>query len=1172
MAFSIRALGIVLLVLQPVVFGQVPSSSFVNYEVAPIHAMDLSPGGNLLAIVNTADMRVEIFSLSQGVPVPEAIVAVGLEPVSVRFRSDDELWVVNNLSDSVSVIDIPERQVIATLKTLDDPYDVVFAGSPERAFISCGLPSMLQVFDPANLLSAPVATPLQGNTPRALAVSADGSTVHVAFFHSGNRSTIISGGMSSPGSAIVTFPPDVVSNNSGPHGGVNPPPNSGSVFSPTRNVAAGTPPRVSMIVKQDAQGVWRDDTGADWTNWISGANASASGRHPGWQLIDHDLAVVDANTMQVQYVGGMMNLCMALDVNPVSGLVAVVGTEAHNEIRFEPNIQGRFIDVVAGLADPASLQVLGVVDLNAELTSQYNGGAPLPLSERTKALGDPRSIKWTSDGQFAFVAGMGSNNVVIYDETGQRVGQPIALREGPVGLAIDEAREQIYVLNRFDGSISVVDLVTQAETSLVRYFDPTPTVIRAGRKHLYDTHESSAIGQIACASCHIDSRMDRLSWDLGNPAGDTVLLSQRDLNRSNTFQIPIGFGINVVIGDDGNLSDFHPMKGPMLTQTLQDIIGKEPFHWRGDRFGLEEFNGAFIDLQGRGSQLTGTEMAAFEAFLATIHYPPNPHRNLNNTLPTSLNLVGHYATGRFSLPAGAPLPAGNAVAGLAQYRIVDGAPVVGMRLDRGIFGCVSCHTLPTGGSTDRRWQSNNWVSIPRGANNENHLLVMNVSDVTPDPVQHTLKVPHMRNLHERVGFNMHSGNPSTAGFGYMHDGSGPSIADFIANPAFNFQSDQQIANVVALLLSWSGSDFQLHGAPPPSVTNVALEPPGVFSQDSHAAVGQQETIYDPGQSTTRLNELISVVGASTRIQLVAKRSGIGAPRGYLMVSGGSFTADFPGEQATLSQLTGSTGSGVSVTFTVVPAGTGQRLGIDRDMDSYLDYQEIVNCTDPNDPSSFGEAQCASVQAGYVVHNGWSGVGSNVDSVKQVYLQTGTPTTLTYNNLINSLHGINGIALDVDSLADPDNISTADFVFQVSPQGLFDEPANAPVNWAAAAAPSSISVAQGSPDRISIAWNDHAIENRWLRITILATARTGLASEEVFYIGHLRGETTGVDGGSYSVAFADIQEIRNAIGNSVNSSSIMDIDKNGAVAFADIGSMRPNIGTQLTNITVPPPSE
>jgi hypothetical protein len=40
-----------------------------------------------------------------------------------------------------------------------------------------------------------------------------------------------------------------------------------------------------------------------------------------------------------------MNICMAVGVHPVTGEVSVVGTEATNVIRFEPNIQGRFTRV-----------------------------------------------------------------------------------------------------------------------------------------------------------------------------------------------------------------------------------------------------------------------------------------------------------------------------------------------------------------------------------------------------------------------------------------------------------------------------------------------------------------------------------------------------------------------------------------------------------------------------------------------------------------------------------------------------------------------------------------------------------------------------------------------------------------------------------------------------------
>ena len=61
------------------------------------------------------------------------------------------------------------------------------------------------------------------------------------------------------------------------------------------------PPAVALIVRQDREGRWRDDNGGDWTAFVSGAAAWKSGRPVGWTLLDHDLAVVDARSLEVRY-------------------------------------------------------------------------------------------------------------------------------------------------------------------------------------------------------------------------------------------------------------------------------------------------------------------------------------------------------------------------------------------------------------------------------------------------------------------------------------------------------------------------------------------------------------------------------------------------------------------------------------------------------------------------------------------------------------------------------------------------------------------------------------------------------------------------------------------------------------------------------------------------------
>ena len=69
-----------------------------------------------------------------------------------------------------------------------------------------------------------------------------------------------------------------------------------------------------------------------------------------------------------------------------------------------------------------------------------------------------------------------------------------------------------------------------------------------------------------------------------------------------------------------------PRQGPQTRSTHARKV-------QHGKAGLEEFNPAFVGLLGDDVQLTATEMQEFEDFLATIAYPPNPFRNLDNTLP-----------------------------------------------------------------------------------------------------------------------------------------------------------------------------------------------------------------------------------------------------------------------------------------------------------------------------------------------------------------------------------------------------------------------------------------------------------------------------------------------------------------------------------------------------------
>ena len=88
------------------------TSSFVEFESGQVRPLARLPDGTHLFAVDTPDNRLEIFdvdattgNLTHSNLLPET-VPVGLEPVAVAARTNTEVWVVNHLSDSVSIVDL----------------------------------------------------------------------------------------------------------------------------------------------------------------------------------------------------------------------------------------------------------------------------------------------------------------------------------------------------------------------------------------------------------------------------------------------------------------------------------------------------------------------------------------------------------------------------------------------------------------------------------------------------------------------------------------------------------------------------------------------------------------------------------------------------------------------------------------------------------------------------------------------------------------------------------------------------------------------------------------------------------------------------------------------------------------------------------------------------------
>jgi DNA-binding beta-propeller fold protein YncE len=668
--------------------AQAQSAPFKNFESPQVHPLAMTPDGTRLLAVNTPNGTLSVFYVAGNALALIAEIPVGLEPVSVTARNDNEAWLVNWLSDSVSVVDLNRFKVSRSFDVGDEPTDVVFAGAQkELAFVCVSGLSQVKVFDPASPATSPQVIPINAKQPRALVRDPAGTQVFVSIFESGNQTTTVS-------AAEVT--------------------NKGGPPPPSPALAAGLPaaPNVGLIVKWNGSG-WADETGdARWTSSIPYTLAD----------IDIDVVVIDAHgptpSVSTLVRGVGTHIGNAVFDQPNNRLL-VANDAARNLVRFEPNLRGNFLSTRIDSILLAGTPSVTANDLNLHIDFNNPTGSD---AERANTLAMPGDLVRGADGTL-YLAATSSAKVGVINSQGAVMSR-IQVGQGPTGLALNESRNLLYVLNRFDEAISTVDLATRAQIATTPVgFNPEPDTVRNGRRFLYDT-SLSAHGDVSCASCHPNGHRDGLAWDLGDPQGQMQT---------------VGF------------SKFHPMKGPMTTQSLRGIIGTEPLHWRGDRAALSNFNPAFTSLLGGPRQLTTAEMSAFTAFVQTLTYPPNPNENLDRTLPN---------------PATGP----SATRGQLLFSSTA--------FDKVAISCNVCHNTSLFGSGTSR------IIIPQSE--------LGTSQ--------DFKAPQLRGMYQKLGMANAPGE-QLSGFGFTHDGSTDSLFSFLHNPVFTFQNEGQRQDIEQFMLS-----------------------------------------------------------------------------------------------------------------------------------------------------------------------------------------------------------------------------------------------------------------------------------------------------------------------------------------------------------------------------------
>ena len=876
-------------------FFNTAHATFVAFESGHVRPIAQSPDGNKLFVVNTPDNQLEIFDVNNGSPVHIESVTVGLEPVAVAAYSNNQIWVVNYLSDSISIVDVsvsPAR-VIKTLLVGDEPADIVFAGTNlDRAFITTAhrgqnspytdpnnpgeltTPGIgradVWVFDATNTGSslggdAIAIVTLFGDTPKALTVSPDGKIVYAAIFKSGNQTTVLheqiicDSGESVP-CAVKTGEVNGV--------GKLPPPNP-------KTISAQVSPEVGLIVKYNGS-QWVDELSTDWSNLVR------------FDLPDKDVFAIDADAITPVETASFANVGTVLfnmAVNPVSGKIYVANTEAINEVRFEgpgsasTTVQGHLHEARITVINPGNGSVTPI-HLNKHI--DYNV-TPAPAGISDDSLATPKGIAVTADGSTLYVVAKSSGKVGVFNTvtlennsfTPDSANHITLSAGGPGGLLLDESNNRLYVTTRFDNALSIIDTTSALEVGHIGLHNPEPVSVIAGRQFLYDAQQTSSNGEASCASCHIEGDKDELAWDLGDPDGAII-----------TNNNPILFGGNV---------PFHPMKGPMVTQTLRGMDTHGPMHWRGDRSGanatgvatdaLDEdlsfktFNVAFEGLLGRTAPLSTAQMQAYTDFILQVTPPPNPIRALDNSLTSDQQAGSDYYMGAFN----------------SDF----------------LTNCNGCHTLdPTSGFFGTAG-------------------LMSIEGAIQD-----LKVPQLRNMYEKVGmfgmadvpFNNSGNNGSQGdqirGFGFTHDGAVDTLERFHNAVLFN---------------------FSLSGADPDVLRKQMVQFMFAFDSNLKPVVGQQVTIIGSGTIAIRdrIDLLIARAIAGDN-DLIVKMNIAGVKRGAVW-NGSAFELDSTagGTMSALAIRNLAITAGQEVTYTAVPLGSGTRLGVDRDEDTIKDFDD--NC-------------------------------------------------------------------------------------------------------------------------------------------------------------------------------------------------------------------------------------
>ena len=469
-----------------------------------------------------------------------------------------------------------------------NPVDVALSPDEQRLYIVCEGTDELVVANTAT--QSIIARIAVGRMPRGIAMTSDGKRVYVTNAWADTASEIDTVALRATRTFVTGFEPSGITLDAAEH---------------TLYVANRISNDISLI--DVATGRERKRLpGGRGASFLAAGNSRVYATHiypnigkyrtqPESEIteIDSKHQVVDARP-RLHNVGGLFHVALSPD-----GRLGIAGA-------LRPKNLIPLAHVEHGWAFGDTLVVFG---------EDAGGVVQLPLDELERYFSRPIGVALAPDKSRAYVSASGSDEVAVLDvkhllaaargsdhdelvndlsASARYVVAHIPVGRDPRGIAFAPGAGRLYVANRLDDTVSIIDTRTNTVIGAIGLGGPAIIDPRRRGERLFYSSKFAFQGQFGCANCHLDSTFDGLAWDLE----------------------PDGFGVDIVDN-----------------RAIEDVANTAPYKWNGGNPDLYTECGPrterfFFRAQG----FRDADLADLVTYIGSIPLRPNRYRLANGEL------------------------------------------------------------------------------------------------------------------------------------------------------------------------------------------------------------------------------------------------------------------------------------------------------------------------------------------------------------------------------------------------------------------------------------------------------------------------------------------------------------------------------------------------------------